>query len=173
MSRCSAKKLQKQLDKTTLQLTESRSQIRDLKLQLSDAGDCKVSNALSRRHGNLKPWKFIHVLTSVNFVGKGKENRRSREAPRRIGNVANAFFAKSHRAQRTGTNFQKNWKLHWKQNRMTSIDCKFVNCLEILKKRKKAQRPSLDWFVFRSKLIIFIKLLKKINKKSTSSRIVR
>lgn len=39
-----AKKLQKQLDKVQLQLTESRAQIRDLKLQLSDAGDCKVSN---------------------------------------------------------------------------------------------------------------------------------
>lgn len=38
-----AKKLQKQLDKTQLQLTECRAQIRDLKLQLSDAGDCKVS----------------------------------------------------------------------------------------------------------------------------------
>lgn len=41
---CRAKKLQKQLDKSQLQLTESRAQIRDLKLQLSDAGDCKVSN---------------------------------------------------------------------------------------------------------------------------------
>lgn len=41
-----AKKLQKQLDKTQLQLTECRAQIRDLKLQLSDAGDCKVSNAV-------------------------------------------------------------------------------------------------------------------------------
>jgi len=38
-----AKKLQKQLDKAQLQLTECRAQIRDLKLQLSDAGDCKVS----------------------------------------------------------------------------------------------------------------------------------
>lgn len=41
-----AKKLQKQLDKVQLQLTESRAQIRDLKLQLSDAGDCKVSNSM-------------------------------------------------------------------------------------------------------------------------------
>lgn len=41
-----AKKLQKQLDKAQLQLTECRAQIRDLKLQLSDAGDCKVSITL-------------------------------------------------------------------------------------------------------------------------------
>lgn len=41
-----AKKLQKQLDKVQLQFTESKAQIRDLKLQLSDAGDCKVSVAV-------------------------------------------------------------------------------------------------------------------------------
>lgn len=39
----------------------------------------------------------------VDFVGKSEENRRPREETSRIGNVAHAFFAKSHRAQRTST----------------------------------------------------------------------
>jgi len=48
-----AKKLQKQLDKAQLQLTECRTQIRDLKLQLSDAGDCKVS---------ITPYAFHRII---------------------------------------------------------------------------------------------------------------
>lgn len=45
------------------------------------------------------------VKRTVDFVGKGEENRRSREAPRRIGNVTDAVRAKSHRAQRTSKTY--------------------------------------------------------------------
>lgn len=102
--RCRAKKLQKQLDKSQLQLTESRAQIRDLKLQLSDAGDCKVSNyRLTPVFVFLNYILFKIYACTVDFVGKSEENRWPREASSRIRDVANAFLTKSHSAQRTST----------------------------------------------------------------------
>lgn len=98
--------MQKQLDKAQLQLTECRAQIRDLKLQLSDAGDCKVSMTACMLYGLRFVIDYIfrfvqHVCITVDFVGKSEENRRPRKASRRVGDVADAFFAESYRAQRT------------------------------------------------------------------------
>jgi len=49
----------------------------------------------------IKYIRLLYLYDIVDFVGKSEENRRSREASRRIGDVADAFFTESYCAQRT------------------------------------------------------------------------